>query len=275
MSSDSVDPAKRQRRTTLRALGFCGADDSVPPRVLGLYSQAYPFVEFGVLFRPDKEGEPRYATMKWVEELSKVAAKSNGKMKLAAHLCGARVNEVLEGNDSFLIQISNWGFKRVQINATAVNGVDTSKLGESVVSFLSAVNSHPELEFIIQKNEETKPLWEGILNSDSVEARKNGFLPKNVSMLVDESKGTGVLAASWPSPPAEYEIGYAGGIGPKNIEKVLQDVMLAGDGRSIWIDMESSLRSSRNGLDIFDMDKCFHVIEAVCNAGIYSHPDYL
>lgn len=38
----------------LRKLGFCGADDSVSPRMLGLICQAYPFVEFGVLFRPDK-----------------------------------------------------------------------------------------------------------------------------------------------------------------------------------------------------------------------------
>jgi hypothetical protein len=38
----------------LRKLGFCGVDDSVSPRMLGLICQSYPFVEFGVLFRPDK-----------------------------------------------------------------------------------------------------------------------------------------------------------------------------------------------------------------------------
>lgn len=38
----------------LRKLGFCGADDSVSPNFLGLICQSYPFVEFGVLFRPDK-----------------------------------------------------------------------------------------------------------------------------------------------------------------------------------------------------------------------------
>lgn len=40
--------------TKLRALGFCGADDSIDPNLLGLVCHAYPFVEFGVLFRPDK-----------------------------------------------------------------------------------------------------------------------------------------------------------------------------------------------------------------------------
>jgi phosphoribosylanthranilate isomerase len=272
-----TDPptAKKAKTTTLRALGFCGADDSVNPNLLGIYSHLYPFVEFGVLFRPDKEGEPRYASPEWVQRLAQVAAKSEGKMKLAAHFCGARVNEVLQGNDSFLKTLPSLGFQRVQINATAVNGVDVSRLSESVESVLSIMSKHPELEFIIQKNEETKPLWEGLLNLDSESAGKVGYLPKNVSMLLDESKGTGVLASSWPNPPEEYEIGYAGGIGPQNITKVLEDVMGAGNGRGIWIDMESRLRSTTNEKDIFDLNKCYEVITAVCSANIYAHPSFI
>ena len=52
------EPSKKKNKTTrpmkLRKLGFCGADDSIPPRLLGLVCNSYPFVEFGVLFRPDK-----------------------------------------------------------------------------------------------------------------------------------------------------------------------------------------------------------------------------
>jgi len=83
-------------------------------------------------------------------------------------------------------------------------------------------------------------------------------------MLVDESKGTGVLSTSWPKPPEDYDIGYAGGIGPINIERVLKEVQVAGAGRSIWIDMESSLRSMKNGKDIFDLEKCHECIRATC-----------
>lgn len=43
--------ATKPRAAKLRALGFCGADDSVHPNMLGLISHAYPLVEFGVLFR--------------------------------------------------------------------------------------------------------------------------------------------------------------------------------------------------------------------------------
>jgi len=247
--------------TSLRALGFCGVDDSVHPNLLAILAHSYPAVEFGVLFRPDKEGQPRYATVSWVERLSRI-----NEMRLAAHLCGSRVNEVLEGKDDFLFQLDKWGFQRVQINATAVNGVDTSHLAESVPPLISIIRKFPQLEFIIQKNEETRPLWEELLKAGS---------PGNVSMLVDESKGTGVAAKSWPSPTGEQEIGYAGGIGPSNIHQVLKDVTAAAKGHAFWIDMESSLRSVKNGKDVFDLDKCYQIIEAACEEGLMSHPSFL
>jgi hypothetical protein len=31
-----------------------------------MLSQRFPFIEWGMLFRPDLEGTPRYATMDWV-----------------------------------------------------------------------------------------------------------------------------------------------------------------------------------------------------------------
>ncbi len=258
----------------LRALGFCGVDDSIHPNQLAIYSQMYPFIEWGVLFRPDKEGSPRYASAAFVETLAGVAQKA--KMQLAAHLCERRVNEVLKGDDSFVKRLPEWGFHRVQVNATAVNGVDTSQLAESVPAFLSLVAKYPTLEFILQKNDETKPLWETILRlNDEALAGPVGHLPKNVSMLLDESKGTGVLASTWPPPPAEYEIGYAGGIGPDNISKVLKNVATAAVGREVWIDMESRLRSDKDGKDIFDLDKCYQVILAVCEANLHPHPPFL
>jgi hypothetical protein len=45
---------EREKDFSLRKLGLCGADDSISPSILGLLCQAYPFVEFGILFRPDK-----------------------------------------------------------------------------------------------------------------------------------------------------------------------------------------------------------------------------
>lgn len=268
----TADEERSTAAAGLRALGFCGADDSVHPHLLVLLAHHYPLVEFGVLFRPDKEGQPRYASTGWVQKLGKlvVACQSPRIMKLAAHLCGVRVNDVLKGDDAFLATLPSLGFRRVQINATAVNGVDTTHLAESVPTLLELVRKYPKLEFILQKNDETRPLWEGvILTSD-------GVLPTNLSMLVDDSKGTGVAATSWPSPDGTYPLGYAGGIGPDNIVQVLRETQqAAGRGRPYWIDMESSLRSVKNGRDVFDLDKCYEVIDAVCREGMMDHPSFL
>ncbi len=198
-------------------------------------------------------------------------------MTLAAHLCGSRVNDLLDGKDEFISTLYPLGFRRVQINATAVNGVDTSNLANCVDTLVSIMKKYETgtttLEFIIQKNDETQPLWEGILQKYD-----ETTLPKNMTMLVDESKGTGVMASSWPVPPDNYDIGYAGGIGPNNISTVIKDVMTVAGGRSIWIDMESSLRTidaKSDGKDVFDLNKVFQCIDAVCDAGIYDHPKYV
>jgi adenine/guanine phosphoribosyltransferase-like PRPP-binding protein len=255
----SINSANRTPRTTLvtnlRALGFCGADDSVHPNHLVMLASNYPLVEFGILFRPDKEGQPRYATTMWVEKLAALKPRS---MKLAAHLCGARVNEVLGGDSTFLEKVASWGFSRVQINATAVNGVDTSNMAGKVPFVMKVFDEFPKLEFILQKNAETRPLWQGVLDAG---------IPENVSMLVDESKGTGVAASSWPSPSPDYRVGYAGGIGPHNVRSVLEEINKVAANETVWIDMESSLRSFKNDKDVFDLDKCFDVIETVSQMG--------
>ena len=74
---------------------------------------------------------------------------------------------VLSGNYTFAQYLSKNGFNRVQVNATAINGVDISNLGNSIPNFLNCVNAVPDLEWIVQRNNETKPLWEqlDILNT--------------------------------------------------------------------------------------------------------------
>jgi hypothetical protein len=261
---------------TLRALGFCGADDSVHPNMLILLAHAYPFVEFGILFRPDQEGRPRYASSEWVQRLvsqKAILSQHDCHMKLAAHLCSTRVTDLLSGDDSFVKDLKTWGFTRIQINATQVNGVDTSNLQDFVPTLLNIAQKYPSLEFIIQRNDETKALWQGILDVDCI--------PSNISMLMDESKGTGMLCVDkWDSPSpldrcSYISVGYAGGIGPDNIHTILDKLQVTTAGHATWIDMESKLRSNRNGQDIFDLDKCYQVIDVVCEAGYHSHPEFL
>lgn len=254
----------------LRYVGFCGVDDSVDPNLLGILSNAYSFSEFGVLFRPDKEGQPRYATKAWVDRLAQVKQ----PMRLAAHLCGSRVNELLnDGNTTFVQQLVDWGFQRVQINATAVNGVKPFDLTAAIRHLLAIMTQFPNLEFIMQQNEETQALCDGIVASST-------DMPENVSLLLDESKGTGKLCESFPPPPSQYPVGYAGGIGPTTIRGVVQSIegalaKCSEVKKPVWIDMESSLRSNCDGNDIFDVNKCYQCIATVCELGLFDHPSFL
>ena len=197
-----------------------------------------------------QQGEPRYASRDWVTKLVGVASGKN--MNLAAHLCGQHANELLDGDDAFVKVLLDWGFQRSQINATAINGVDMSfNPSKAANNLISIAQKYPAMEFIIQQNEETRPLWQEIIDQ--------GAFPANISMLLDESKGTGTQMneKSLPPPPSDYNVGYAGGIGPSNIQHVLKTVLNLANGKAVWIDMESSLRSINDyGVDIFDLDKC-------------------
>lgn len=250
----------------LRFIGFCGVDDSLSPQHLQVISTHYPWIEWGLLFRPDTEGQPRYPSPEWVAELVKI--NEGSKMNLAGHLCGQRCQEILEGDYKFVQSLGAMGFRRVQVNATAANNVQVvaSRLSEYTDNIRSCILNVPEVEWIIQCNEETKPIWKSLVGADA---------PFNMSMLYDASCGKGIKLTSFPSPLIYPDIncGYAGGIGPDVIEEILLAISNMFEAnkcdKSVWIDMESSLRLMlANQNDIFSIDKCFKCIEVAAKFGL-------
>lgn len=261
----------------LRSMGFCGTDDSVDVRLLSAISVRYPWVEWGVLFREDKQGTPRFASFDWLDELRRENMGRGGRrrhMRLAGHLCSSYVQQVLQGDASFVRWLHDHiGFQRVQVNATAANGVDTSALGGdgALRGLLASMAAAPEVEFILQRNEETRPLWEAL------EQLPPDRAPKNLSYLHDESKGLGTLAAAWPIASGLAPVGYAGGLGPSNLMQQLQQMVVPARGKPIWIDMESSLRTLTRGpnespdapmVDVFDVNKAMVCVRAALRLGI-------
>lgn len=88
------------------------------------------------------------------------------------------------------------------------------------------------------------------------------FPPSNMSILYDASCGLGKLINDFPEPHKSVRCGYAGGIGPDTIYFVLSSLKDKIGGVSVWIDMESSLRSQvtdKNNVtkDVFSIDKAF------------------
>ncbi|EKX49198.1 hypothetical protein GUITHDRAFT_105274 [Guillardia theta CCMP2712] len=191
----------------LRCVGFCGIDDSVDPRLLAAISESYPWVEF--------------ASLEWVDDLKFFA--EHAKMRLAGHLCSKYVLDLMKGK----------GFKRFQLNPTKANNVDSSKLtAEMAKNLVKVAADHEDIEFIVQRSTHPQDLM------------VNGSCPTNVSFLFDESKGRGAVSSQYsPPPPPAVSFGYAGGLGPANIREELKKMEAAAQGRNIWIDMESSLRT--------------------------------
>lgn len=241
-------------------VGFCGVDESVTPDQIIAISKRAPWVEWGVLFRPDKVGEPRYPSMGYVKTLCRKIQRGDVPVRLAAHLCALRVDQVLSGDPSFVQELCGLGFQRVQINATSANGVHTLAKGH-VPLLLHCIKSVPCIEWILQYNDETRETWEIVLNDDDE--------IHNISVLFDDSLGTGVTRTDFPTPNTDVPCGYAGGIGYKNIKSILSSINdSAFTDRAPWIDMESSLRETdSNGKDIFSMSAVLKCVEEIEKTG--------
>lgn len=256
----------------IRYIGFCGADDSVDPTFLQVLSIHFPWIEWGVLFRSDLQGTARYASPEWVKNLStfvKSSWQQGHSFLLAGHLCFDRCQQILQGEASFVKELYELGFRRVQVNITKANGVsvDPTQLPVYVENIRRVMREVAAIEWIFQLNKETQPIWD-LLIAD---------LPTNVSVLYDASCGKGVQIQEFPSPNqyGNTPCGYAGGIGPKTIDEILTKVSTVIDpmtiSKPVWIDMESSLRTiiieNNEQKDIFDLNKCMSCIQSALKVG--------
>jgi hypothetical protein len=86
-------------------------------------------------------------------------------------------------------------------------------------------------------------------------------LDKNTSLLplFDRSHGEGVLPKDWAEPIDNVLCGYAGGLGPENLEKQLQVLSDRVGDREIWIDMETRVRNEHDEFDLDLVKKCIDI----------------
>jgi len=250
-------------------VGLCGIDEGVTPQfILERSARFQGRVEWGLLFRPEKEGSPRFPRMAWVEETCWAIAKSDpqiaSQVHFAGHLCSSRCEQIFNGDPTFVQKLCGLGFQRVQLNATVKNGVDTSKFKDQVHNVAKCVRAVPAIEWILQYNQETKAVFDALRGLETF---------PNVSFLFDESVGTGMEITNFPCPieALPYKCGYAGGIGPENVKVVLSRLSsLVEDARkkkeysfTIWIDMESKIRDNETDeispkkIDAV-LQQCFH-----------------
>lgn len=230
----------------LNRVTFTGADDSINPETLIPISEAYPHVEWGILFRSDPASTtysyvPRFPSYDWVQKLNPLPA----SMNFCAHLCGVPVVQLLLNGEHFLTS----RFKRSQLN---FHGENVSNFFPNAKTHLANVLDEWGGQFIFQ--------CDGVNDHMVMDWVASGLgVP-----LFDTSSGAGVtpgqLGETWPQLWPDTYCGYAGGLGPHNLPAELTGpiAQAAGDG-TIWIDMETKVFTRSK----FDLDKCLDVLEKV------------
>lgn len=224
-----------------------GADNSTDLEALWKLARQYPFVEFGILYSQDRQGVGRYPSFEWIDSLVERMAKCNPP-NFALHICGSAVHDFLAG-EGHVARIAH-RFPRIQLNLREEK--------HDIQDLRAALDRYFWQTIITQMNGANASLWRKL--SDK----------RNHAVLFDESGGTGKARAEWPGPLSitheglPFEAidplcGYAGGIGPDNIDEILPQVDAAAAGRKYWIDMEGKLRDDEDRFDL-------HKVEQVLNA---------
>lgn len=227
-----------------------GADDSVHPKELVELQKEFPFAEWGILMSGSTlriPAQPRFPSVDWLTCLFHVnqSSKSLGTpLNLSAHLCGSYVKDLLKGDASFFTNhIDVVGmFKRVQINT---HGVPHKFDKDAFVKVLRVL----PFEFIFQIDNANEDLV--MCAADAKNIKYSG--------LYDLSHGAGILPEAWPKPSETFKCGYAGGLGPDNLDEQIGLIGGLTIGREIWIDMETKVRSD-NDYE-FDLDKVRKCLE--------------
>ena len=228
-----------------------GADDSVSWAKLDDLSKEFPFVEWGILLSERNTGSPRFPSIPWLREA--LPELTRNRRQLSGHLCGRWVRDLLNGDPIFPKKYpQTWAsFSRVQLNFHA-------EPSRAKAGFFELLRLWPRKDFIFQLDGVNHGIFEVALADPVISA-----FP-----LYDTSGGAGLLPGAWPihgyadpdNPEWLLYCGYAGGLGPDNLEEQLRRIEDAcSPGSRVWIDMERRVRSDDDS--VLDLSKVRRVLE--------------
>lgn len=234
----------------LSRVTFTGADDSVRGVELRAFMQRAnlpSFIEWGILVSSGKGGRNRFPSEKRIDEF--VYDLAGAGCFLSMHVCGQWVDEIAVGDWGGLIRAYGMKvlnrFDRVQLN---FHGEERDIDAGRMLAGIRKMERY--FDVILQ--------MDGV-NDGLLEACH--FHGVNAFPLFDLSHGAGVLPESWPAPHEKSYTGYAGGLGPDNIDDELPKIAAAAAGREFWIDMETKIRSHDD--QQFDLGACRRVMEGI------------
>ncbi|MBK6616358.1 hypothetical protein [Ottowia sp.] len=236
----------------LRYVTLTGAGVNTPVTRMKALSKRFPWVEWAVLYSPDRAGkEARYPTFEWLQAFALTAKRSG--MNVALHLCGTAVQQLLEvtGSDrpyadtplKPLLELAQ-SFGRVQLNVRGdVGDAPAFQRGIECIS-----RCEERTRVVLQWNEHNAALCKWL------------WLQEGFEVLLDSSAGRGIERTEWHEPGMDdlRRVGFAGGLGPHNLEAQLPLIHEAAKRRVYTIDMEGRIRSDADELDLA---KCETVLQ--------------
>lgn len=261
-----------------------GADESVQPGQLAALSAEFPFVEWAMLLSHNR-GRPRYPGHVWANAFSRMVR--DGAVQGAVHVCGEIIRRLLVGATTVLKDLGY--FPRMQLNFRAERSVCYYDEFATALRSLRDSADGPR-QFIFQLDEHQQNAH--FSRIQTYYSDEDNWL--NCVPLCDASGGHGVTPEMWPQA-AWYDyreiqdstkffhftnrqeeplyFGYAGGLGPDNLDAELPKIIEASCDARFWIDMESGVRSvdvSRG--DVFDLARVRRVLE-ICKPFIQEKVD--
>jgi hypothetical protein len=209
----------------MTGITLTGADERTS--IVDLHRLVRFGAEIGLLLTFSPDGRNRYPCVEWLLD---VATALNGRAAL--HICGGRARDELHARKlDRLVE----RFGRVQVNGNL-----------QPAEVVQICSRYPTVQIVTQHT--SKNLW--LLPVES----------PNHAILVDGSGGRGISPNKWERPTTDKPIGYAGGLGPENLETELSKIaeLNAGLPNGWWIDMEGKLRDKD---DWFSVDAANRVME--------------
>lgn len=223
---------------TLQAISLTGADDGVDPAALRAISQQFPLVEWAILSSSKRQGSARFPGEDWVTRFHAACP----DVRKAIHLCEKDVDAFLAMDERVHRKVCL--FDRVQLNFN-------HRRQPKDLDVLVRVANSVKPTVIIQHHNGNKDLW------PLLQGKIDGL-----SMLFDSSGGGGRSPKDgWPTMLEGAMCGYAGGLGPDNINAEFATIANIAAGRKFWIDMEGKLRSPVD--DSFSLEACAAVLAHV------------
>ncbi len=225
-----------------------GVDQATDIHRLVDISRRFSYVEWGILYSPDRQGAGRYPSSDYIAELLDALPEF---VRVALHVCGRGVDQVLagEGTAATLAKTVAKRQGRMQIN------FNQTVRQFSADAFHVLFERHPQLSIITQHNR---------ANTDVVDMLRG---QARHCILFDASGGRGLQPEGWPEELPGINCGYAGGLGPDNIATQLPAIATSAAGAPFWIDMEGKLRADQDQLSLDACEQVLHEVARVLNRG--------